>query len=189
MKISELIVEDQVDERVGQAIGKAWGGAMRGVGATAGGLAGSWDAMKQGYRAGKAAVSGRANSDDQDPTLTRNQSGTTSPAQQGSATQQPAGSQSQTSAPTGQAASTPNQSNTGTPAGATTTPAAMKAAEIVKDLDDVWDKATADQGSQTTSVQVQQKIRAMAKAAGMAGQVVERKKIAEFHSRFLGMTI
>lgn len=58
MRINELIVEQEIDEGLGQAIGKAWGGLARGAGAVAGGLAGTWDAAKQGYQAGKAAVAG-----------------------------------------------------------------------------------------------------------------------------------
>lgn len=79
MRINEIILEQELDEGLGQAIGKAWGGAMKGVGAVGGGIAGSWDAMKQGYRAGKAAVSGRVNPDDADPTLTKNQPAGTPP--------------------------------------------------------------------------------------------------------------
>ncbi len=74
MRINEIILEQELDEGIGQAIGKAWGGLAKGVGATVGGLAGTWDAAKQGYRAGKAAVAGRENPDDSDPTLTKNQS-------------------------------------------------------------------------------------------------------------------
>ncbi len=92
MRINELIVEQELDEGLGQAIGKAWGGAMKGVGAVGGGIAGSWDAMKQGYRAGKAAVAGRENPDDADPTLTKNKPDPNTQTQQPAAggSQQPA---------------------------------------------------------------------------------------------------
>jgi hypothetical protein len=91
MRINEIILEQEIDEGLGQAIGKAWGGAMKGVGAVGGGIAGSWDAMKQGYRAGKAAVAGRENPDDADPTITKNQPAGTEPqaGQQAATTQQP----------------------------------------------------------------------------------------------------
>jgi hypothetical protein len=62
MRINELIVEQQIEEGLGQAIGKAWGGLAKGAGAVAGGLAGTWDAAKQGYAAGKAAVTGKDDS-------------------------------------------------------------------------------------------------------------------------------
>ena len=62
MRINELILDDQLDEGIGQSIGKAWGGLSRGVGATVGGLAGTWQAAKQGYQAGKAAVTGQDDS-------------------------------------------------------------------------------------------------------------------------------
>ena len=89
MRINELIVDQTLEEGVGQTIGKAWGGAMKGIGAVGGGIAGSWDAMKQGYRAGKAAVAGTAGP---------------SNATAGAATPQPIGS---APAPTGGPAPTP----------------------------------------------------------------------------------
>lgn len=69
---------------------------------------------------------------------------------------------------------------------------AMKASEIVDALDKVWSKATADQGSQTSSPQVQQKIIAMAKTAGMTGQTFEGKypkQVVGVYSKFLGENI
>ena len=67
-------------------------------------------------------------------------------------------------------------------------PPAMKAVEIVKDLDGVWQKATADQGSETTSPQVQNQIRTMAKQAGLTGQTIKENKVG-YSSKFLGITI
>ena len=71
---------------------------------------------------------------------------------------------------------------------------AMKSAEIVQGLNDIWTKATANQGSMTGSPQVQQQLIAMAKTAGLAGRKIENRKnnkplVVEFHSRFLGMVI
>ena len=60
MRINELLVESQqLDEGpFGQAVGKAVGGLAKGVGAVAGGIAGIPGAVKKGFKAGKAAVSG-----------------------------------------------------------------------------------------------------------------------------------
>ena len=60
MRINELLVESQqLDEGpFGQAVGKAVGGVAKGVGAVAGGIAGIPSAVKKGFKAGKAAVSG-----------------------------------------------------------------------------------------------------------------------------------
>lgn len=64
MRINELILENQeTDEAIslggiGRGIAKGVGGTAKAVGATVGGVAGAWQAAKQGYRAGKAAVSG-----------------------------------------------------------------------------------------------------------------------------------
>lgn len=176
MKINEIILEHPVDEGLGQAIGKAWGGTMKGVGATAGGLAGSWDAMKQGYRAGKAAVSGRSNPDDDGNSYVWNGS---------------AWVDEKTGAPSPDQSVPPPAEWPRPPHRASSrraSAAAMKSADIVKDLDDVWNKVTADQGSQTSSPKVQQKIIAMAKAAGLAGQIIKENKVG-FHSRFLNMEI
>lgn len=88
MKINELILEHPVDEGVGQAIGKAWGGLARGAGAVAGGLAGTWDAAKQGYAAGKSAVAGTPNPNASAPaggTATPPAPGGTAPAGGGNA--------------------------------------------------------------------------------------------------------
>jgi hypothetical protein len=79
MKINELILENSVDEGIGQTIGKTWGGLAKGVGATVGGLAGTWDAAKQGYAAGKSAVTGK-NADGTPVTTEPAQGGGTAPA-------------------------------------------------------------------------------------------------------------
>lgn len=62
MRINEVLTESAIQELnegpIGQAIGKAAGGLAKGAGAVAGGIAGMGSAAKQGYQAGKAAVSG-----------------------------------------------------------------------------------------------------------------------------------
>jgi hypothetical protein len=60
MRINEILIESQqLDEGpFGQAVGKAVGGLAKGVGAVAGGIAGIPGAVKKGFKAGKAAVSG-----------------------------------------------------------------------------------------------------------------------------------
>jgi hypothetical protein len=60
MRINEILIESQqLDEGpFGQAVGKAVGGVAKGVGAVAGGIAGIPGAVKKGFKAGKAAVSG-----------------------------------------------------------------------------------------------------------------------------------
>jgi len=79
-----------------------------------------------------------------------------------------------------------NASST-TPPANTTPPAttAMKGSEIAGELKTVWDKATADQASMTSSPQVKQQIISMAKHAGMTGQTIESK----FYSKFLNREI
>ena len=165
MKINELILENSVDEGIGQAIGKTWGGLAKGVGATVGGLAGTWEAAKQGYAAGKSAVTGK-NADGTPVTTAPAPTGSTPPAQDGAPAAEPA---------------------------APAAPVGMKADEIVKGLSDVWGKARASQDSKTGAPAVQQQIRAMGKEAGMAGQTFENKKstrpVVEFRSNFLGMQI
>lgn len=122
MRINELIVEEQTDEGLGAMIGKGVGALARGVGATVGGAAGAWDAAKQGYRAGKAAVAGRENPDDADPTLTKNQtdpSGTAPAATSGTATA-PAASGTAPAAPAS-SGTAPASSGTAPAAGGTAT--------------------------------------------------------------------
>jgi hypothetical protein len=63
---------------------------------------------------------------------------------------------------------------------------AMKADEIASELNDVWKKATANQGSMTSDGKVKQQIVAMAKDAGMSGMKIENKL---FHSKFLGIDL
>lgn len=60
MRFNELLPEQQVDEGpLGQAVAKGVGSAVKGVGALSGGIRGAWDAAKQGYQSGRAAVSGQ----------------------------------------------------------------------------------------------------------------------------------
>jgi hypothetical protein len=59
MKINEVIVEATVLGNVATALGKIVGGVAKGVGAVAGGVAGIPSAVKQGFQAGKATVSGQ----------------------------------------------------------------------------------------------------------------------------------
>jgi len=59
MKINEVIVEANVLGNVATALGKTVGGVAKGVGAVAGGVAGIPSAVKQGFQAGKATVSGQ----------------------------------------------------------------------------------------------------------------------------------
>jgi hypothetical protein len=67
MKITELLTESEIQhleegpklDAFGRAVGGAVGGVAKGVGAVAGGVKGAWDAAKQGFQAGRAAVSGK----------------------------------------------------------------------------------------------------------------------------------
>ena len=61
MRINELLSEDQLNEGLGAAIVKGIGATTRGIGSVAGGAHGAWDAMKQGYKIGRSAVSGMGN--------------------------------------------------------------------------------------------------------------------------------
>ena len=211
MKINELISEHSVDEGVIDTVGKAWGGLSRGVGAAVGGLAGTWDAAKQGYAAGKSAVTGK--NPDGTPVTTSTQGGTTTPAPTQGGTTTPAPTQGGNTTQGGTTTPAPTQGGTTTPAqtdnapaaeptapaapaaepAAPAAPAGMKADEIVKGLSDVWGKARASQDSMTGAPAVQQQIRAMGKEAGMAGQTFENRKskksVVEFRSNFLGMKI
>lgn len=65
MKINDLYEsQEQLDELslsgIGKGLAKGVNAVSKGVGAVAGGAAGAIDAAKQGYQAGKAAVSGQA---------------------------------------------------------------------------------------------------------------------------------
>jgi hypothetical protein len=160
MRIHELVLEnDQLDELTARGVG-------RGIGKVAGhtvrGTSDFFSGIKQGY---KQARSGTAPAS----------SGTPS-----SAAQSGVGTTSSGTAP----------ASSGTPSSAaqSSAPPAMKAVEIVKDLDGVWQKATADQGSETTSPQVQNQIRTMAKQAGLTGQTIKENKVG-YSSKFLGITI
>jgi hypothetical protein len=127
--------------------------------------------------------------------LARAQQGTTQdpnapkqPAPQGE--QPPA---QEPAAPTAQEPAAPAAPTAQEPAAPAEAPA-MKAAEIVQGLTDIWGKATANQGSMTSSPQVQQQLIAMAKDAGLAGRKVEsrnnkKKVVVEFHSKFLGRNL
>jgi hypothetical protein len=77
MKINEIITEASVLDKVGSVVGKTVGGVAKSVGAVAGGVAGIPGAVKQGFQAGKATVSGQP----------------TANAQQGNAVQQAPGYQ------------------------------------------------------------------------------------------------
>ena len=59
MKINDLY-ETQQDEGIGSALAKGVGAVSKGVASVAGGAHGAWDAAKQGYQAGRTAVSGQA---------------------------------------------------------------------------------------------------------------------------------
>lgn len=67
MRINELLSEDQLNEGLGAAIAKGIGATARGIGSVAGGAHGAWDAMKQGYKIGRSAVSGMGNDMSWDP--------------------------------------------------------------------------------------------------------------------------
>jgi hypothetical protein len=164
MKITELVENtNQLDELnlkgLGTGLGKAVGGVAGGI---AQGAKNVWSGMKQGYQAGQNALA-----PDGAPAQQQGQQAASAPTQQA---QQPTAQQQAQQAPAQAAAD-------------------MKAGEIVKGLQDVWGKATASQGSQTGSPAVQNQIRDMAKAAGMAGQTISENKKVKFRSNFLGMDI
>lgn len=136
MRINELIVEQQIDEGLGQAIGKAWGGLAKGAGAVAGGLAGTWDAAKQGYAAGKAAVTGK---DD---------SGTAPASSGGTAPTPAAGGAPATGGTTPAAAgstSAPTQATGGAPAAGGTAPAPAASSSELDQLKATLGKLNPDQ--------------------------------------------
>jgi pyruvate/2-oxoglutarate dehydrogenase complex dihydrolipoamide acyltransferase (E2) component len=107
MRINEILTESeikQLDEgpignavgAVGRGVGRAVGGVAKGVGAVAGGVAGIGSAMKKGFRAGKATVSGAGDSTPTaappaTPAATTSSGSTTPPAAQPAATATPAG--------------------------------------------------------------------------------------------------
>ena len=112
MRINELLVEEQVDEislaGIGRGIGKAVGGVAQGVGAVAGGIAGIPGAVKKGFQAGKAVVSG----DDEAPAQTNAPATTPAPAA-GGVNYQAAVANKAAAAPSGTPAAKPT-ANTGT---------------------------------------------------------------------------
>jgi hypothetical protein len=79
MKINDLY-EAQQDEGIGSALAKGVGAVSKGIGAVAGGARGAIDAAKQGYQAGRTAVSGQA------PAGTSTNAASTAPAPTTSAT-------------------------------------------------------------------------------------------------------
>jgi len=219
MKINELLVEEQLDELnlkgLGTGVGKVPGAI---AGAAVQGAKNIWSGAKQGYQAGKNALAPDGSTPAPNTAPQSNVAPQATAPQQGSGAgkgflqgmlqgirqggaQQP----DDTQAGTAPQASTAPQSNAQHPGDApqagtapqatATAPApAMKSADIVKGLSDVWSKATANQGSMTGSPQVQQQIIAMAKDSGLAGRKIENRKnnkvaVVEFHSRFLGTGI
>jgi hypothetical protein len=180
MHISELIVEQKLDELSLAGIGKGIGKVAGGIGQAVGNVQGAWQGAKDAYGQNRDRVAKVAQ---------RNISragGYKAPRpspDQGQTTQDP--NAPKQLAPQGQ------QPPAGAAGGAPTGSPAMKAAEIVQGLNDIWSKATANQDSQTSSPQVQQQIIAMAKQAALAGRKIENRKhtrpvVVEFHSKFLG---
>lgn len=220
MKINEVILtEEQLDELnlkgLGQGLGRAVGGV---AGGAIQGVKNIWSGMKQGYQSGQDAL--KPDGTPATPTAPNTGGTTTAPAtntttapneigannllaraRQGT-TQDPNAPQQTAPAGGTEPAPAPAQEpTTQAPAAATAQepaapaePAAMKAPEIVKGLNDIWSKATANQGSMTGSPQVQQQLIAMAKQAGLAGRKIENRKnikpaVVEFRSKFLEMNI
>ncbi len=129
MRINEILTESeikQLDEgpignavgAVGRGVGKAIGGVAKGVGAVAGGVAGIGSAMKKGFRAGKATVSGAG--DSTPPAATTPSSSTQGSAGQPAA--QPATAPASTTQPATATPASTTQPATATPA-STTQPA------------------------------------------------------------------
>jgi hypothetical protein len=58
MKITDLIVEQQIDELTAADVGQGVGKAAGAVGAVAGGVKGAWQAAKKGFEKGRATVAG-----------------------------------------------------------------------------------------------------------------------------------
>jgi hypothetical protein len=69
MRINEILTESEIQQLeegpIGQAVAKGIGGVAKGVGAVGGAAVGAWDAVKQGFKAGRAAVSGQIPAADQ----------------------------------------------------------------------------------------------------------------------------
>jgi hypothetical protein len=188
MRINELLTEETLDELSLAQVGKGVGNVIRKTSSAVHGAKGAWhgakDAWAQGkqtghYDAARNIVGGGASATN--PAQQQNQQAQTSsvPGQtntdstQTTANDQPAQTNQQQTT-----ASTSNQQQT-------QQSSAMKADDITGGLKSVWDKATADQGSMTSSPQVQQQIIAMAKDAGLTGRKIE----SVGHSRFLGIDL
>lgn len=176
MRIHEVIMEqEQLDEITASGLGTGIGNF---AGTQVRRASDFFTGMKKGYQ--KA----RYLSPSKQPASSTSQTTTTPAAASQGATAVPQ-TTTQQAATSGAA---PQQTQTTAPAASGSTAPPMKSAEIVKGLDDVWKKATADQGSETTSFQVQNQIRAMAKQAGLTGQTIKENKIG-YYSKFLDMEI
>ena len=84
MRINDILTESEINEleilqegplgslakAVGTGVGKAVGGVAKGVGAVAGGIAGIGSAVKKGFKAGKQAVAGDDEEEDDIGTAT-----------------------------------------------------------------------------------------------------------------------
>jgi len=113
--------EFELVNKIGKGLGRVAGSAAKSVGAVAGGVAGLGQAVKQGYKAGKATVGAGGT----DPNATAKVPGQT--AQAGGTTATPAPSPQQTGGTTATPAPSPQQTGgttaTPAPAPATATPA------------------------------------------------------------------
>lgn len=210
MRINELIVESQqIDEislaGIGKGIGKAANVAGKAVGGAVGGTVAAakqfGSGVKQGYQGASNAVGGGQTTPQQttaDPVsgktpeeAMKDPRYTSDPAFKAEV-DKAASFGANLNTPPAQGGTTPPAQG-GAPAAeppAPTTPAGMKADEIVKGLSDVWGKARTSQDSKTSAPAVQQQIRAMGKEAGMAGQTFESKKsVVGFRSNFLGIDL
>jgi hypothetical protein len=156
MKINDIINEDQLDELslkgIGQGLAKAGGAALRGVGAVPGAAVGAWDAVKQGFRAGRDSVANlgkvnRASTSTNTSTDTGSVGAVTAPAPSGTGTTTTPAASGTAPAPSGTGTTTtpaasgtapaPSGTGTGTSAptgtGTTTTPAASARAQASSD--------------------------------------------------------
>jgi hypothetical protein len=138
MKINDIINEDQLDELslkgIGQGLAKAGGAALRGVGAVPGAAVGAWDAVKQGFRAGRDSVANlgkvnRASTSTNTSTDTGSVGAVTSPAPSGTGTTTTPAASGTAPAPSGTGTGTSAPTGTGT----TTTPAASARAQASSD--------------------------------------------------------
>jgi hypothetical protein len=138
MKINDIINEDQLDELslkgIGQGLAKAGGAALRGVGAVPGAAVGAWDAVKQGFRAGRDSVANlgkvnRASTSTNTSTDTGSVGAVTAPAPSGTGTTTTPAASGTAPAPSGTGTGTSAPTGTGT----TTTPAASARAQASSD--------------------------------------------------------